>query len=64
MDIMGYQWQGTMVEFMIGGAIIGGGIQLVASLSRGEFPLHEIIMPAIAGSIIAIMIFFFYSGTR
>ena len=64
MDIMGYQFQGTLVEFMIGGAIVGGGIQFMLSISKGEFPLGEVIMPAIAGSIIAVMVFFFYSGTR
>ena len=64
MDIMNYQFQGTLVEFMIGGAVIGGGIQFIASIAKGEFPLGEVIMPACAGAIIAVMVFFFYSGTR
>lgn len=64
MNIMNYSFQGTMMEFVIGGAIIGAAIQLFASISNGRFPLGELIMPAMAGGVIGIMIFFFYSGTR
>lgn len=64
MDIMGYHFQGTMVEFMVGGALVGAGFQVLASMARGEVPGPELFLPAAAGAIVAIMIFFFYSGTR
>lgn len=64
MDILGYQFQGTMVEFMVMGALIGAGFQVLASMARGEVPGPELFMPAAAGAIISMMIFFFYSGTR
>jgi len=64
MDIFKYTFQGTMVEFMVMGALIGAGFQVLASISRGEVPGPELILPALAGAIIAVMIFFFYSATR
>ena len=64
MDILNYTFQGTVFEFVVGGAALGAGVQLFASISNGRFPLGEMILPAVAGGVIGIMIFFFYSGTR
>ena len=64
MDIMGYQFQGNMVEFMVMGAALGAGFQIIASISRGEIPGPEIILPAVGGAVVFMMVFFFYSGTR
>jgi len=64
MDIMGYQFQGNMYEFMVLGAALGAGFQIIASLTRGEIPGPEIFLPAAGGAVVFLMIFFFYSGTR
>lgn len=64
MDIMNYQFQGNMMEFVVGGAILGAGIQLFAGISNGRFPLGEMILPAIGGGVVGVMIYFFYAGTQ
>lgn len=62
--IMNYQFQGNMMEFIVGGAVLGGVGRMIMGFSSGEFPLGEVIFPAIGGGMVGAMIFFFYSGTR
>ena len=62
--IMNYQFQGSMIEFIIGGAIVGAVGRLIMGFTAGEFPLGEAILPAIGGGMVGAMIFFFYSGTQ
>ena len=62
--IMNYQFQGNMMEFIVGGAIVGAVGRLVMGFSAGEFPMGEVILPAIGGGMVGAMVFFFYGGTQ